>query len=161
MPGTHLVTFDGFCLTGEILEQVRAAGSRQVSVLDLGCGKGGDLLKWKRGGISHLVCAGKAVNSSLKLHLKIISKMLPHLCSRVAVTVFLSDIAAVSVEQCQSRYEDISRRSHPSERLFSAQFITADCTKVNRATPLVRACSQPSTFFEVWNLAGPSVREAG
>ncbi|CAG11655.1 unnamed protein product, partial [Tetraodon nigroviridis] len=83
-------------LIGEILEQVRAAGSRQVSVLDLGCGKGGDLLKWKRGGISHLVCA---------------------------------DIAAVSVEQCQSRYEDISRRSHPSERLFSAQFITADCTK--------------------------------
>lgn len=51
----------GVCSTGEILEQVRAAGSRHVSVLDLGCGKGGDLLKWRRGGISHLVCAGKEV----------------------------------------------------------------------------------------------------
>lgn len=49
------------CLTGEILEKVWAAGSRQVSVLDLGCGKGGDLLKWRRGGISHLVCAGNKV----------------------------------------------------------------------------------------------------
>lgn len=43
----------------------------------------------------------------------------------------LSDIAAVSVEQCRSRYDDMKRRSHMSERLFSAQFITADCTKVN------------------------------
>ncbi|TWW65908.1 mRNA cap guanine-N7 methyltransferase [Takifugu flavidus] len=83
-------------LIGEILEKVWAGGSRQVSVLDLGCGKGGDLLKWRRGGISHLVCA---------------------------------DIAAVSVEQCRSRYDDMKRRSHMSERLFSAQFITADCTK--------------------------------
>ncbi|XP_075867708.1 mRNA cap guanine-N(7) methyltransferase [Nelusetta ayraudi] len=83
-------------LIGEILEQVREAGSHQVAVLDLGCGKGGDLLKWRRGNISHLVCA---------------------------------DIAGVSVEQCQSRYDDMRRRSHGSERLFSAQFITADCSK--------------------------------
>uniref|UniRef100_A0A4W3JTV0 mRNA (guanine-N(7))-methyltransferase n=1 Tax=Callorhinchus milii TaxID=7868 RepID=A0A4W3JTV0_CALMI len=29
---------------------------RDIGVLDLGCGKGGDLLKWKKGGISKLVC---------------------------------------------------------------------------------------------------------
>uniref|UniRef100_A0A3Q3XIF0 mRNA (guanine-N(7))-methyltransferase n=1 Tax=Mola mola TaxID=94237 RepID=A0A3Q3XIF0_MOLML len=84
-------------LIGEILEEVRATGARHVSVLDLGCGKGGDLLKWRRGGISHLVCA---------------------------------DIAAVSVEQCQSRYDDMKRRSHGNERIYSANFITADCSKV-------------------------------
>ncbi|XP_017285114.1 mRNA cap guanine-N7 methyltransferase [Kryptolebias marmoratus] len=83
-------------LIGEILEQVRDAGTRNVSVLDLGCGKGGDLLKWRRGGISHLVC---------------------------------TDIAGVSVEQCQSRYEDMKRRSHVNEKIFSAQFITADSSK--------------------------------
>uniref|UniRef100_A0A3B4WJA2 mRNA (guanine-N(7))-methyltransferase n=1 Tax=Seriola lalandi dorsalis TaxID=1841481 RepID=A0A3B4WJA2_SERLL len=77
-------------LIGEILEQVRGAGPQQISVLDLGCGKGGDLLKWRRGGINHLVCA---------------------------------DIAAVSVEQCQSRYEDMKRKSHANEKIFSASFL--------------------------------------
>ena len=66
------------------------------------CGKGGDLLKWRRGNITHLVCA---------------------------------DIAEVSVEQCQTRYNDLQNRSR-NERgfapVFSAEFISADCTKVNR-----------------------------
>ncbi|XP_059206732.1 mRNA cap guanine-N7 methyltransferase [Centropristis striata] len=84
-------------LIGEILEQVRGAGpAGQVCVLDLGCGKGGDLLKWRRGGINHLVCA---------------------------------DIAGVSVEQCRSRYEDMKKKSFMNEKIFSAQFIHADCTK--------------------------------
>jgi len=32
--------------------------SRDIAVLDLCCGKGGDLLKWQRGRIKKLVCAG-------------------------------------------------------------------------------------------------------
>lgn len=83
-------------LIGEILEQVRKTGTGKVSVLDLGCGKGGDLLKWRKGAINHLVCA---------------------------------DLAEVSVEQCRSRYDDMKKRSHFNEKIFSAQFITADCTK--------------------------------
>ncbi|XP_068423117.1 mRNA cap guanine-N7 methyltransferase [Clinocottus analis] len=83
-------------LIGEVLDRVRGAGPQQISVLDLGCGKGGDLLKWRRGGINHLVCA---------------------------------DIAGVSVEQCQSRYEDMKKKSHVNEKIFSAQFINADCSK--------------------------------
>ena len=31
---------------------------KDISVLDLCCGKGGDLLKWQRGRIKTLVCAG-------------------------------------------------------------------------------------------------------
>lgn len=34
------------------------ASVRDVAVLDLCCGKGGDLLKWQRGRIKKLVCAG-------------------------------------------------------------------------------------------------------
>lgn len=72
-----------------------------LRVLDMCCGKGGDLLKWRRGNITHLVCA---------------------------------DIAEVSVEQCQARYNDLQNRSK-NERgfapVFTAEFISADCTKVS------------------------------
>ncbi|XP_047238919.1 mRNA cap guanine-N7 methyltransferase [Girardinichthys multiradiatus] len=99
-------------LIGEILEQARGTGSRPVYVLDLGCGKGGDLLKWRRGGISHLVCA---------------------------------DIAEVSVEQCQSRYEDMKRKSHAKEKIFSAQFIAADCSK----EVLSEKLDDPELMFDI------------
>ncbi|XP_060915843.1 mRNA cap guanine-N7 methyltransferase [Labrus mixtus] len=99
-------------LIGEILERVRGAGPQKISVLDLGCGKGGDLLKWRRGGINHLVCA---------------------------------DLAGVSVEQCQSRYEDMKKKSHFNEEIFSAQFITADCTK----EVLSEQLDDPELMFDI------------
>ncbi|XP_054936397.1 mRNA cap guanine-N(7) methyltransferase isoform X1 [Physeter macrocephalus] len=83
-------------LIGEFLEKVRLKKKRDITVLDLGCGKGGDLLKWKKGRIDKLVC---------------------------------TDIADVSVKQCQQRYEDMKNRCRDNEYIFSAEFITADCSK--------------------------------
>ncbi|XP_057554936.1 mRNA cap guanine-N7 methyltransferase isoform X1 [Hippopotamus amphibius kiboko] len=83
-------------LIGEFLEKVRQKKKRDITVLDLGCGKGGDLLKWKKGRIDKLVC---------------------------------TDIADVSVKQCQQRYEDMKNRCRDNECIFSAEFITADCSK--------------------------------
>ena len=34
-----------------------------ITVMDLCCGKGGDLLKWKEGGIGYIVCAGRGTTS--------------------------------------------------------------------------------------------------
>ncbi|KAK3895319.1 hypothetical protein Pcinc_000963 [Petrolisthes cinctipes] len=47
------------------LDQVRErqVDHYPVSVFDLGCGKGGDLLKWSKGNIRHLVCADIAQTS--------------------------------------------------------------------------------------------------
>jgi mRNA (guanine-N7-)-methyltransferase len=71
-----------------------------ITVLDLCSGKGGDLLKWKKGEIDRLVCA---------------------------------DIAGTSVEQCEARYKEmLDRAKHERgghQKTFTAQFITADCTK--------------------------------
>ncbi|XP_017775449.1 PREDICTED: mRNA cap guanine-N7 methyltransferase [Nicrophorus vespilloides] len=64
-----------------------------IRVLDMCCGKGGDLLKWRKAGISHLIC---------------------------------SDIAAVSLDQCKSRYETNKRNGSS----YSIELIHADCTKV-------------------------------
>jgi len=47
-------------VTGDVLTQVKEKRSHSgpISVLDLCSGKGGDLLKWKKGEIDYLVCAG-------------------------------------------------------------------------------------------------------
>ncbi|XP_054841052.1 mRNA cap guanine-N7 methyltransferase isoform X2 [Eublepharis macularius] len=82
-------------LIGEFLDKVRQR-KQNITVLDLGCGKGGDLLKWRKGRISKLVC---------------------------------TDIAEISVQQCKQRYMDMRNRGRSNDRIFSAEFITADSTK--------------------------------
>lgn len=60
------------------------------------------------------------------LHAKICMIMFS-LCS------FLTDIAKVSVEQCEERYKEL-KKTHETRRyrdpLFQPEFITADCSKV-------------------------------
>ncbi|XP_023170227.1 mRNA cap guanine-N7 methyltransferase [Drosophila hydei] len=70
-----------------------------LRVLDMCCGKGGDLLKWDKAFISHLIC---------------------------------TDIAEVSVEQCQRRYQDILQRAEKSKfgHKFTAEFFACDSTMV-------------------------------
>ncbi|GAB1301841.1 mRNA cap guanine-N7 methyltransferase [Apodemus speciosus] len=98
-------------LIGEILEKVRQRKNRDITVLDLGCGKGGDLLKWRKGRISRLVCA---------------------------------DIADISMKQCQQRYEDMRCR-RDNEHIFSAEFITADCSK----ELLAEKFRDPEMYFDI------------
>lgn len=70
-----------------------------VKVLDMCCGKGGDLLKWMKAKITHLICV---------------------------------DIAELSVQQCHQRYTEMVNKHADRNfgRIFTAEFITADCTKV-------------------------------
>ncbi len=91
----------GFSITkriylGNILDRIRKENGHhcRLNVLDLGCGKGGDLLKWERGRVHHVVCA---------------------------------DIAETSIEQCKERY---AKLKHRSRNVFTAEFIAADCSKV-------------------------------
>ncbi|KAK3085647.1 hypothetical protein FSP39_006590 [Pinctada imbricata] len=104
-------------LIGDTLQQIREnKGENQgISVLDLCSGKGGDLLKWKKGKISKVVCA---------------------------------DIAGTSVEQCESRYNEIlerNKRERYFTEMFTAEFITADCTK----TRLRAMYKDPSMKFDL------------
>ncbi|KAK7575449.1 hypothetical protein V9T40_011735 [Parthenolecanium corni] len=73
--------------------------SSSLRVLDMCCGKGGDLLKWKNNDVKHLICV---------------------------------DLAQISVEQCEQRYNEMKERNTNSRcpDLFSAEFVTADCTKM-------------------------------
>lgn len=71
----------------------------EVNVLDMCCGKGGDLLKWKNNDVRHLVAV---------------------------------DLAQLSVEECQRRFDEMKHRNSYSyhNKSYTAEFITADCTTV-------------------------------
>lgn len=70
-----------------------------VRVLDMGCGKGGDLLKWRKGGISHLICSDIA------------SVSLEHCQTRYTDMLQRND------------------RDRNSTNIYSVEYIAADCTK--------------------------------
>lgn len=67
-----------------------------VRVLDMCCGKGGDLLKWDKSNITHLIC---------------------------------TDIADVSIQQCEERYKSMVERNRKKfPPMFTAEFIASDNT---------------------------------
>ncbi|CAH1270850.1 RNMT [Branchiostoma lanceolatum] len=112
----HLRNFNNWIksmLIADTLRRLRSdsPGSR-LCVLDLGVGKGGDLLKWKKGGIDHLVCA---------------------------------DLAETSVQQCEERYRSMAGRGGRGPRIFTAEFIAADCAKED----LSRRYHDPNTTFDL------------
>lgn len=68
-----------------------------LRVLDMCCGKGGDLLKWEKANITHLIC---------------------------------TDIAEVSIQQCEERYKAMLERNKHNKfgKLFTAEFFACDST---------------------------------
>jgi mRNA (guanine-N7-)-methyltransferase len=83
-------------------------GALRGKVLDIGCGKGGDLNKWSKARIKEYVGFGiSPVSLALSLRL-------PQSLS--------SDIAAVSVDQARGRWDSLPRPTR-----FDATFATLDC----------------------------------
>lgn len=82
---------------------------RGIKVLDMGCGKGGDLMKWDKAGVQDYFGLG-AASFAPRAHSQLI-------CAQ-------SDIASVSIEQARQRYSSMNRPR------FLALFETADCFQV-------------------------------
>ncbi|UYV67287.1 RNMT [Cordylochernes scorpioides] len=113
----HLRNFNNWIksvLIGEFLQRIKSevGEDARINVLDIGAGKGGDLLKWQKGNIHHLVC---------------------------------SDIAATSMEQCESRYRDMRNRRNHGNPIYTLETITADCTR----TRLKELYKNPSIQFDL------------
>lgn len=90
-------------LIGEYLDKVKQQNSlfkKEVTVLDLCCGKGGDLLKWKVGGIDYLVCAD------------------------------IAETSVQQCEKRYNDMWNRSQYERRQQKQFKAEFISADCTKV-------------------------------
>jgi len=115
-PIYHLRNFNNWiksCLIAEFTPP-------RAVVLDLCCGKGGDLPKWCSAAIRHWVAAGTPPPVLLSLSWG--GPPPPPHC--MCVTPLRADIAGESVKAAEERYE--SRRTS-----FSALFITTDCFEVS------------------------------
>lgn len=90
------------------MKRLRAKHINSLNILDLCCGKGGDILKWLK--------------------------------TNMAEHIAFADIAETSIEQCKERYgksvssQKQQRYPNRNEKLFTAEFIAADCTKVGKKT---------------------------
>ncbi|KAK0180457.1 hypothetical protein PV327_006096 [Microctonus hyperodae] len=89
-------------LINEYLRKVRqfAAHGTPLRVMDMCCGKGGDLLKWKKANISHLICAD------------------------------IADVSVKQCENRYKEIVSQSGNDRGFTPVFTAEFITADCAKV-------------------------------
>lgn len=89
-------------LIGEFVRRLEdeSVSGHRPAVLDMGCGKGGDMLKWKKADIRHLICVDIAETSVEQCRGR--------------------------YRDIKQRNE---RDRHP-QPLFTAEFIAADCTRI-------------------------------
>jgi mRNA (guanine-N7-)-methyltransferase len=78
----------------------------------MGCGKGGDLLKWSKARIKYLVGVGKNVFVDTAI------------IDGDANTMLSADIAEVSIEQARGRWKEMRHNR------FDAEFHALDCYQV-------------------------------
>lgn len=131
------VLFANFChpaLASSPIVQRPRSGAKKTpitrgKVLDMGCGKGGDLNKWAKAHISEYVGLGESL-SYLRPVLKVTCK-----------THLPTDVASVSIDQARQRYEGFRGPR------FEATFAACDCYSVSISTALDPA--KLSTPFDV------------
>ncbi|KAF2903708.1 hypothetical protein ILUMI_02465 [Ignelater luminosus] len=89
-------------LINEYLTKIRdnKKHNAPIRVMDMGCGKGGDLLKWRKGGISHLICAD------------------------------IASVSLDQCKSRYSDMQNRSGRDRNPGNIYSIEYIEADCTKV-------------------------------
>lgn len=83
----------------------------RVKVLDLGCGKGGDLQKWTKAGTDEYIGIGEYARAGVEARAEMREN---------------ADLAMVSVEQARSRWEDLRAPK------FQAAFFALDCYEVRQ-----------------------------
>ncbi|XP_063216085.1 mRNA cap guanine-N7 methyltransferase isoform X2 [Bacillus rossius redtenbacheri] len=130
------------------LWQLRGRDS-ELRVMDMCCGKGGDLLKWRRGNISHLVCVDLAATSVEQCRNRYNDLVTRSGSERGFAPVFSAEFIAADCTKTQlkQRYQD----SLMMLDLVSCQFAFHYCFEsLPQAECMLRnvaECLRPGGFF--------------
>jgi len=129
----------------------RHFGNDQITALDLGAGKGGDLLKWEKGRISKLVCTDLAVTSVQQCE-----ERYNKLKSRSRGRIF--DAEFITCDSTKEELKDKFRNQEMRFHLTSCQFVMhyAFESETQAETMVRNACSN---LREGGILVGSTVNE--
>ena len=69
MSTSYVILLNEFdIVSGETIDRLKEKGRDNITVLDLCSGKGGDILKWKKGNVSHVTFTGMIQDLLISSH---------------------------------------------------------------------------------------------
>ncbi|KAK3923836.1 mRNA cap guanine-N7 methyltransferase [Frankliniella fusca] len=150
----HLRNFNNWIksmLIDEFVTKVRESKPRgsSLKVLDIGCGKGGDLFKWRQGKITHLVCTDIAATSVDQCKERYTDQKLRAERERNFAPLFSAEfiVANCTKERLRERYSDVTMQLD----LVSCQFAFHYCFEsLPQAECMMRnaaECLRPGGYF--------------
>lgn len=150
----HLRNFNNWIksmLIDEYVTLVRESDRRQscLKVLDMGCGKGGDLFKWKQGKIAHLVCTDIAATSVEQCKERYNDMKQRSMQERHFTPLFKAEfiVANCTKDRLRTEYEDVTMQFD----LVSCQFAFHYCFEsLPQAECMMRnaaECLRPGGYF--------------
>ncbi|KFM66263.1 mRNA cap guanine-N7 methyltransferase, partial [Stegodyphus mimosarum] len=150
----HMRNFNNWVksmLIKEFAEKLKKEGneSKKKYALDIGSGKGGDLLKWKKGGIDYLVCADIAETSVEQCQQRYIEMKERHKRQREKGHCF--DAEFIATDCTRVRLKDLYKKPDIQFDIVSCQFAFHYCfeslTQARKMLQNVSECLKPGGYF--------------
>lgn len=141
-------------LIGEYVQiigvQNQLSNKKKLHVLDLACGKGGDLLKWKKAEIGYLVCADIAATSIEQCEQRYVD-MAKRKDAHERRPAEIFEAEFIVADCTQDRLRDLYKRKDITFDLVSCQFSFHYCfeslQQVERMLLNVSECLRPGGYF--------------
>ncbi|XP_055952591.1 mRNA cap guanine-N7 methyltransferase-like isoform X2 [Argiope bruennichi] len=134
-------------LIKEFTEKIRYEEKKYV--LDIGSGKGGDLLKWKKGNIDYLVCADIAETSVEQCQQRYVEMKERHKRQRERGYCF--DAEFITADCTKERLKDMYKDSNIEFNIVSCQFAFHYCfesiTQARTMLQNISECLKPGGYF--------------
>ncbi|XP_055526381.1 mRNA cap guanine-N7 methyltransferase [Wyeomyia smithii] len=122
----------------------KASLGTPLRVMDMCCGKGGDLLKWLKGNITHLICTDIA-EISVKQCEERYKKMTPMNDGKLFTAEFIT--ADATLQQLRTKFKDPSLKLHLVSCQFAFHYSFESLKQAERMMKNAAECLQEGGYF--------------